>query len=119
MIVDTLFDERAYLTNEMLIVMEKAEPLAFKNIVALVNSHSNGDHYNGNNCVNTEEIISSEASLEEMHHESPEMMAGLLLQAPNMGKLGNILLSVLVISILQALPGSYLIQHLTKKLLKR
>tara|TARA_Y100001970_G_scaffold230333_1_gene285961 strand:+ start:1640 stop:2620 length:981 start_codon:yes stop_codon:yes gene_type:complete len=87
LIIDTLFDEN--LTNEMLGVMEKAEPLAFKNIVALVNSHSNGDHCNGNNCVNTEVIISSESSLEEMQHESPEMMAGLLLQAPNMGKLGE------------------------------
>jgi len=87
LIIDTLFDEN--LTNEMLGIMEKAEPLAFKNIVALVNSHSNGDHCNGNNCVNTEVIISSESSLEEMQHESPEMMAGLLLQAPNMGKLGE------------------------------
>ena len=87
LIVDTLFDEN--LTNEMLLEMEKAEPLAFQNIVALVNSHSNGDHCNGNNCVNTEVIISSESSLEEMKHESPEMMAGLLIQAPTMGKLGD------------------------------
>ncbi len=87
LIIDTLFDE--HLTYEMLSFMEKAEPLAFQNIVALVNSHSNGDHCNGNNCVNTEVIISSESTLEEMQHESPEMMANLLLQAPTMGKLGE------------------------------
>ena len=87
LIVDTLFDER--LTQEMLTVMKKAEPIAFEKIVALVNSHSNGDHCNGNSCVNTDIIISSEASLEEMKHESPEMMANLILQAPSMGNLGK------------------------------
>ena len=64
LIVDTLFDER--LTNEMLIEMRRAEPKSIQNIVALVNSHSNGDHCNGNNCVDTKEIICSEETLKEI-----------------------------------------------------
>ena len=87
LIVDTLFDEK--LTQEMLKVMKIAEPKSIKNIVALINSHSNGDHCNGNNCVDTPEIISSEAALEEMSHESPEIMAALMRQAPSMGALGQ------------------------------
>ena len=90
LIVDTLFDEK--LTYEMLEDMKKADPKGLQNIVALVNSHSNGDHCNGNNCVNTKEIITSEAALQEMSYESPEMMAGLIKEAPNMGALGKYLL---------------------------
>ena len=90
LIVDTLFDEK--LTYEMLEDMKKADPKALQNIVALVNSHSNGDHCNGNNCVNTKEIITSEAALQEMSYESPEMMAGLIKEAPNMGAVGKFLL---------------------------
>jgi len=87
LIVDTLFDED--LTLEMLDSMKSAEPKAMKNIRALINSHSNGDHCNGNNCVDTDEVISSEATLKEMSNESPEMMAALLKQAPEMGTLGK------------------------------
>ena len=76
LIVDTLFDED--LTLEMLKSMKTVEPKAIKNVIALVNSHSNGDHCNGNNCVKTKEIISSKATLDEMSHESPEMMATLI-----------------------------------------
>ena len=64
----------------MLKPMQKAESKALDNIVALVNSHSNGDHCNGNRCVNTQEIISSKATLLEMRNESPEMMEELLKQ---------------------------------------
>ena len=90
LIVDTLFDER--LTNEMLEEMRKAEPKSTQNIVALVNSHSNGDHCNGNNCVDTKEVISSEATLKEMSVESPEIMAAMIKQAPDMGALGKFFL---------------------------
>ena len=90
LIVDTLFDEN--LTNVMLGDMKSAEPKAMKNTVALINSHSNGDHCNGNNCVETSEIISSQATLEEMAHESPETMENLLNAAPNMGELGQFFL---------------------------
>ena len=87
LIVDTLFDEK--LTYEMLKAMQKAESKALDNIVALVNSHSNGDHCNGNRCVNTQEIISSKATLLEMGNESPEMMEELIRRAPEMGSLGK------------------------------
>ena len=105
LIVDTLFDED--LTLEMLDFMKKAEPKGMKNIRALINSHSNGDHCNGNNCVDTEEVISSEATLEEMSHESPEMMAALLKQAPEMGTLGKYFLECF---------GSFNFEGVTKRL---
>ena len=90
LIVDTLFDER--LTNEMLLEMRRAEPKSIQNIVALVNSHSNGDHCNGNNCVDTKEIISSEETLKEMSLESPEIMATMIKEAPGMGAVGKFFL---------------------------
>ena len=105
LIVDTLFDED--LTLEMLNSMKSAEPKGMKNIRALINSHSNGDHCNGNNCVDTEEVISSEATLEEMSHESPEMMAALLIQAPEMGTLGKYFLECF---------GSFNFEGVTKRL---
>ena len=105
LIVDTLFDED--LTLEMLDSMKSAEPKGMKNIRALINSHSNGDHCNGNNCVDTAEVISSEATLEEMSHESPEMMAALLKQAPEMGTLGKYFLECF---------GSFNFEGVTKRL---
>jgi len=105
LIVDTLFDEK--LTQEMLESMKKAEPLGMKNIHALINTHSNGDHCNGNNCVETKEIICSQATLEEMSHESPEMMAALIKQAPEMGALGKYFLECF---------GSFNFEGVTKKL---
>ena len=105
LIVDTLFDED--LTLKMLDSMKSAEPKGMKNIRALINSHSNGDHCNGNNCVDTDEVISSEATLEEMSHESPEMMAALLKQAPEMGALGKYFLECF---------GSFNFEGVTKRL---
>ena len=105
LIVDTLFDED--LTLEMLDSMKSAEPKGMKNIRALINSHSNGDHCNGNNCVDTDEVISSEATLEEMSNESPEMMAALLKQAPEMGTLGKYFLECF---------GSFNFEGVTKRL---
>ena len=105
LIVDTLFDED--LTLEMLDSMKSAEPKGMKNIRSLINSHSNGDHCNGNNCVDTDEVISSEATLEEMSHESPEMMATLLKQAPEMGTLGKYFLECF---------GSFNFEGVTKRL---
>jgi len=105
LIVDTLFDED--LTLEMLDSMKNAEPKGMKNIRALINSHSNGDHCNGNNCVDTDEVISSEATLKEMSNESPEMMAALLKQAPEMGTLGKYFLECF---------GSFNFEGVTKRL---
>jgi len=90
LIVDTLFDED--LTYQMLKTMKKAEPKALENVVSLVNSHSNGDHCNGNNCVKTSEIICSDSTLEEMSHESPEIMSALMQGASEMGLLGEYLI---------------------------
>ena len=105
LIVDTLFDED--LTLEMLDSMKIAEPKGMRNIRSLVNSHSNGDHCNGNNCVDTDEVISSEATLKEMSNESPEMMAALLKQAPEMGTLGKYFLECF---------GSFNFEGVTKRL---
>ena len=49
LLVDTLFDKP--LTGNMLDAMRKAEPRAAKTIGQLVNTHSNGDHCNGNELV--------------------------------------------------------------------
>lgn len=90
LLVDTLFDTR--LTEDMLRAMRDAEPAAAGNIGTVVNTHSNGDHCNGNSCVPKATIIASNAAIAEMAHESPAMMAGLIEQAPNMGELGEFFL---------------------------
>ncbi|MEQ9002577.1 MAG: MBL fold metallo-hydrolase, partial [Pseudomonadales bacterium] len=72
LLVDTLFDKR--LTAEMLAAMRKAAPTATARFDWLVNTHSNGDHCNGNELVEGAEIVASKACAEEMAHESPAMM---------------------------------------------
>lgn len=86
LLVDTLFDKR--LTGEMLTAMRRAEPAATERFEWLVNTHSNGDHCNGNELVEGAEIVASRACAEEMSHESPAMMATLLERAPEMGEMG-------------------------------
>ena len=88
MLVDTLFDVR--LTAEMLAAMTRAEPKA--RIDQLVNTHSNGDHCNGNELVKGAQIIASKATADELAHESPRMMTALMKQAPNMGEVGEFFL---------------------------
>jgi cyclase len=88
LLVDTLFDLR--LTAEMLAAMRRAAPRA--GIRQLVNTHSNGDHCNGNELVDGAEIIASRATAEEFPHESPAMMANLLRNAPRMGEVGEFFL---------------------------
>lgn len=88
LLVDTLFDVR--LTAEMLAAMKRAEPKA--RIDQLVNTHSNGDHCNGNELVKGAQIIASKATAEELAHESPRMMTALMKQAPNMGEVGEFFL---------------------------
>lgn len=85
LLVDTLFDMQ--LTREMLDAMARAEQ-GSDNPQTIVNTHSNGDHCNGNGCCPHAEIIASSASAEEMDHESPQMMAALLQQSDQMGDLG-------------------------------
>lgn len=86
LVVDTLFDK--YLTAEMLSAMRRAEPAATERFDTLINTHSNGDHCNGNELVTGAEIVASRACAEEMAHESPAMMATLMERAPGMGEVG-------------------------------
>ncbi len=79
LLIDTLFDLR--LTREMLDAMRAAEPKAAAAIGTLVNTHSNGDHCNGNELVVGAEIVASTACAEEMQRESPAMMAAMLANA--------------------------------------
>jgi cyclase len=87
LLVDTLFDLK--LTAGMLAAMKTAEPRAANTIGTLVNTHANGDHCNGNELVVGAEIISSEASAEEMRRESPAIMAEYLKAAPLLGEMGD------------------------------
>ncbi len=87
MVVDTLFDKP--LTQAMLDAMRGAEPSATQHFDYLINTHSNGDHCNGNELVGDAQIIASKACLEELANESPEMMLNLLAAAPNMGDVGE------------------------------
>jgi glyoxylase-like metal-dependent hydrolase (beta-lactamase superfamily II) len=90
LLVDTLFDLR--LTHEMLAAMRDAEPGATERIGTLVNTHSNGDHCNGNELVAGAEIIASVAAAEEMTHESPATMVQFKAAAPQLGELGEFFL---------------------------
>lgn len=85
LLVDTLFDMP--LTAEMLAAMADATPAA-RTIGTLVNTHSNGDHCNGNALCPHAEILASAASLAAMAHETPEQMAALKAAAPGMGVVG-------------------------------
>ena len=90
LLVDTLFDKK--LTAEMLSAMQAAEPSATNEFEFLVNTHSNGDHCNGNELVHGAEIIASQACAEELAQENPAMMQNLIEQAPNMGDVGEFFL---------------------------
>lgn len=69
LLVDTLFDLR--LTREMLDAMRDAEPVAAARFGTLVNTHSNGDHCNGNQLVEGAEIVASRACRDEMAGRPP------------------------------------------------
>jgi cyclase len=90
LLVDTLFDER--LTAEMLRDMKDVASFGADDIAQLVNTHANGDHTFGNRLVTNARIITSKAGAEEMAHEgSPELIAGLMSQTAQMGRLGKYL----------------------------
>lgn len=86
LLVDTLFD--VPLTEAMLAAMRRAEPAA-ANIRTLVNTHANGDHYNGNECVEGAEIIASRACAEQMAADPPSRLAGMQANAASMGLPGK------------------------------
>ncbi len=90
LLVDTLFD--LPLTREMLAAMKAAAPGA--PIRTLVNTHSNGDHCNGNELVEGAEIIASRACAEEMRGEGPERLAAIMKAAPSMGAAGEYLIKI-------------------------
>ncbi|MHB8383393.1 MAG: MBL fold metallo-hydrolase [Candidatus Binataceae bacterium] len=90
MLVDTLFD--LPLTRAMLDAMRPATARA--PIRKLVNSHSNGDHCNGNELIEGAEIIASKACAEEMRSEPPGRLAAMMKAAPSMGPVGEYLLKI-------------------------
>jgi glyoxylase-like metal-dependent hydrolase (beta-lactamase superfamily II) len=90
LVVDTLFDR--HLTARMLAAMRRAAPAATRDFDLLVNTHSNGDHCNGNELLEGAEIIASRACAEELAQETPAMMQALKEQAPSMGELGEFFL---------------------------
>ncbi len=90
LLVDTLFDLK--LTRAMLSGMRDAEPAATRRFDMLVNTHANPDHCNGNELVAEAEIIASRAASEEMAAQSPDRLAALMRQAPDMGETGRFLL---------------------------
>ncbi|RMH77838.1 MAG: MBL fold metallo-hydrolase [Actinomyces sp.] len=84
LLVDTLYD--LDLTRRML---EGFAALGAAPIDTVVNTHSNGDHCNGNELVADARIIASAATADEMGDESPELMVALLEAAPTMGVTGE------------------------------
>lgn len=89
LLVDTLFD--LHLTRDMLASMRNAAPKAAAQIGTLVNTHHNGDHCYGNECVHGAEIIASAHAAEEMKREQPTLLAGFLKAAPGLGLTGEYL----------------------------
>lgn len=89
LLIDTLYD--LHLTAEMLQSLGRILP-SVPPITTLVNTHSNGDHWFGNQLVRADEIISSKAAAEEMPQMPPAFMDGLMKGAGGMGGLGQYLL---------------------------
>lgn len=80
LLVDTLYD--LSLTADMLRAMRAADKAAVQ-IDLLVNTHSNGDHCNGNQLVAEARNIVSRGTAEEMKTEPPpSMVAAMLKSAP-------------------------------------
>ena len=88
LLVDTLYD--VPLTQAMLDGFAAALPDI--TISTLVNTHSNGDHCNGNELLHDAEVITSVIAADEMTRENPAMMVGLLEAAPTMGVVGEFFL---------------------------
>jgi glyoxylase-like metal-dependent hydrolase (beta-lactamase superfamily II) len=86
LLVDTLYDLAK--TREMLDGYRKVSPAA-ERIGALVNTHSNGDHYFGNQLVPTSRIIASRACAEEMALRPPAHRAEQLRNWAALGDAGR------------------------------
>jgi len=87
LLVDTLID--LPLTRAMLDGFAAALPGT--DITALVNTHGNGDHCNGNELLDCD-VIASSAAAREMAHERPETMARFMTMADEMGATGEFFL---------------------------
>jgi cyclase len=85
LLVDTLYDLPK--TQEMLDGYRKVVPAA-KNIGTLVNTHSNGDHYFGNQLVHAPRIVSSRACAEEMAKRPPSHRAKQMRDWKELGEAG-------------------------------
>lgn len=117
LLVDTLFDLK--LTRQMLDTMRDAAPKAAGRIGTLVNTHHNGDHCYGNECVHGAEIIASVHATEEMKREQPAMLAGFMKAAPGLGLMGDYFLHCFRAfdfeGITPTLPTTTFSGHLTRK----
>ena len=89
LLIDTLYDVK--LTEEMLAEMRK-EALDTDYVDFLVNTHDNGDHWFGNEAANAREMISTKSCAAAMAAFTPEIMAGLMQGAPDLGDVGKFFL---------------------------
>jgi cyclase len=86
LLVDTLFDLPH--TRVMLDSFARATPAKIRTIF---NTHHNGDHWYGNELIEGAEVVASEKAASAMAHERPEMLAGMMKAAPNLGTTGEYL----------------------------
>jgi cyclase len=86
LLVDTLFDLPH--TRAMLDDFARATPAKIRTVF---NTHHNGDHWYGNELIEGAEVVASEKAASAMSHERPEMLAGMMKAAPNLGTTGEYL----------------------------
>lgn len=86
LLVDTLFDLQH--TRAMLDDFARATPAKIRTVF---NTHHNGDHWYGNELIEGAEVVASEKAASAMAHERPEMLAGMMKAAPNLGTTGEYL----------------------------
>jgi cyclase len=88
LLVDTLFDLK--LTREMLDSI-RSELNGAVLIEKLVITHANGDHCFGTELVEEADIITTKTCAEQMSESPPQVLAGMLKGAQEMGELGEFL----------------------------
>jgi len=86
LLVDTLFDLPH--TRQMLDGFSRATSAKIRTVF---NTHHNGDHWYGNELIPDAEVVASEKAAQSMAHERPEMLAGMMKAAPNLGATGEYL----------------------------
>ena len=86
LLVDTLWDLN--LTRRMLSAMQHFS--ADAPITTLVNTHSDGDHWFGNELVGANEIVTSERSLAVQREEDPRQMRAFQAMGKGMGAAGRL-----------------------------